>query len=71
MKKDGRGKRVSWREGERNVSECEEERESYVEFVCEIESEEKKERSLEWMRDKDIETNVCWDKRKSRRERMI
>jgi len=52
MKKDGRGKRVSWREGERNVSECEEERESYVEFVCVIESEEKKERSLEWMRDK-------------------
>lgn len=34
------------------MSECEEERESYVEFVCEIESEEKKERSLEWMKDK-------------------
>jgi hypothetical protein len=51
------------------VSECEEERESYVEFVCEIESEEKKERSLEWMRDKGyIESDVCWDKRKSRRE---
>jgi len=34
MKKESRGKKVSWREGERNVSECEEERERVMLSFC-------------------------------------
>ena len=71
MKKKGGWKRVSWKKGERNVGECEEERERVVLSLYVWERKwEKKERSLEWMREKGYRKWYLY-KRKSRRERRI